>query len=214
MNTEQDETRFVPLEVLCTREFLLPLEDETVPMVELSTDLLIDRYFEYLDAHWFAPLRRLEPSSASSLVVLQVCFSLFEVYEQLYSGASSRGSVGAFLRAGARRVLDGQMFQTMTQAEREAFAGRFTELTRNALVHDLMPRDIEVTFDGEDEGGFSMGDDIPTGHVGVDPFWLLELIREEFQSYRVLLATDTERREIFRSTLLRIAEDKSSRTID
>ena len=70
---------------------------------------------------------------------------------------------------------------------------------------------MAIVFDDENVGGFSMGDPISSDWVGVDPFWLLELIHDEFRSFRDLLDEDPKRRMAFRRTVLRIVEDVSFR---
>ncbi|MEX2323330.1 MAG: hypothetical protein WEA29_06115 [Acidimicrobiia bacterium] len=203
------EARLVPVFVSFSRDLVFPRA--TGPLSDLPDDQLLDSYFDYLDDHWIAPLKRLAGSNEGSLIVLTVCYSLMEVYEQLRSGSSSKGSVAAFIRKGARRVLDGQMSRTMRPEEREAFAQRFTEVTRNALVHDLALRDMSIEFDGEGVGGFSMADDIKSGDTGVDPHWLLQIIADEFDAYRNALNQDPELRAHFRAVVLRAVEDRSYR---
>lgn len=211
-HSEQEEpSQLVGMTVVQPRDILLPLHDRAVQLEDIDPSELQTDYFRFLDSNWFGPLFSLHKSFPASLVLLTVCFSLFELYEQLYTGESNRNRVAEFVRRGARRVLDGQMTATMSEGERREFAQRFTQETRNSLIHHLIPRDMAIVFDGEDEGGFSMGDPISSDWVGVDPFWLLGLIQLEFRSYQGLLSTDSERRQAFTRTALRIVEDVSFR---
>ena len=212
MEPKRFDPRFplIPVSVFFSRDLVHPLE--MGPVSDVPDDRLIESYFNYLEHYWIEPLRGFAGSVEGSLLVLTVCYSLLEVYEQLRSGSTSRGAVGAFIRRGARRVLDGQMYRTMRgDDEREAFAQRFTETTRNSLVHNLAMRDMSIHFDEEGEGGFWMGEDIASGDTGVDPHWLLRLIADELTAYRHALKDDGELRARFRATVLRTVEDRSAR---